>query len=343
MDYQVTVITPCAPAHMGYLSRCIKSVQGLTTPVLHLIGIDHHRRGAGAVRNALLAKVTTPYVVFLDADDTIEPTFIDETLPHIKPHSYVYTGWYEGMVIRLLAVPRFVWSLELHTPTYHLITCLLNTQEVIQAGGFDATLAGMEDKDLFLRLLRVMCLCPVRVNKPLMRYHHEQGQYSRSHEIRDTGKWHELDQLITARYKHKMACCGVSANLNVEVGVRLDGDVLAQPTWGGNRMYYGKATGRKYGRVSNNKTFWASPADVQADSQLRQLEQVPFTPTEMIADDYGVEILDTDALSALTEADMLAMAHGYPPQPKTVQLPVSDNADAKPNIAGITAKRRKSK
>lgn len=342
MNYQVTVITPCAPAHMGYLQRCIKSVQGLTTPVLHLIGLDLYRQGAGYVRNALLAKVTTPYVVFLDADDTIHPDFIDETLPHIKPNSYVYTGWHEGMVIRLPAEPRFIWSMTIHTPTYHLITCLLNTQDVIKAGGFDVEMAGMEDKDLFLRLLRVGCICPIRVNKPLVRYHYDEGQYSRSHEIRDTGKWHVLDQLIKERYGNKMACCGVSSGQNVEVGTRLDGDVLATPLWGGNRMYYGKMTGRKYGRLSRNKTFWANPKDVQADRELEMIEQSPFTPTEMIADDYGVEILDPTEISKLTAEQVMAMGYGFvPTQPNPLPTPPIDIESAQPNIDAITKKRRK--
>ena len=342
MDYQVTIITPCAPSHVGYLKRSIKSVQGLTTPVLHLIGIDHHRRGAGAVRNALLAKVTTPYVIFLDADDTIEPTFIDETLPHIKPRSYVYTGWYEGIRIKYPAEPRYIWNMNLHTPTYHLITCLMNTHEVIEAGGFDVSMAGMEDKDLFLRLLRIGCFCPIRVNKPLLRYHYEQGQYSRSHEIRDTGKWHELNQLITERYGYKMACCGVSSSMNIEVGVRLDGDALATPLWGGNRIYYGRVTGRKYGRISRNKYVWMDLRDVQADNQLQMVEQAPFQPTEMIADDYGVEILDPEAVAQLTEADMLAMAHGYNPAPKSAVLPKVDDSPTKPpDVERIVAKRRK--
>lgn len=337
----VTIITPCAPAHVRFLQRCIASVQGLNAPVLHLIGIDRHKRGAGAVRNALLAKVTTPYVVFLDADDTIEPNYLDETLPMIAPKSYVYTGWREGMVIKYPAEPSVIWNTRINAPTYHLVTCLFNTQDLIDAGGFDESLNGLEDKDLFLRLITMYCICPVRVNKPLMQYRYEQGQYSRAHEVYNTGERHTIDNLIIERYGHKMSCCNVSSLGNIEIGTRLDGDVLAEPLWGGNRMYYGKATGRKYGRLSRSKNFWASPADVSADRELRMVAESPFTPTEFIADDYGVEIIDPDVMASLTSDQVMALGFGFTPDLNPVPVAKADVSHAKPKPSEIANRRRK--
>ena len=317
----VTVITPCVPEHRGYLERCKESVRGLNTPALHLIGIDHTRRGAGAVRNALLAKATTPYVIFLDADDTIHPDFIDETLPHLTPKSYVYTGWYEGLKTVIPATPNRLWDLRSTQHVYHLITCLFNRHELMEAGGFDPTLRGMEDKELFLRLIRQACICPIRVAKPLLRYHYEHGQYSRAHEIRDTGEWVDIERIISERYEHKMGCCGISSQVNVQVGVRLEGDVLVTPLWGGNRQYYGRATGRNYGRVSRSHQFYADPRDGVADSQLRVIEQADFVPMmENFGDSVGIEIIE----ATLSPLQKTALAYGMsvtPTAPVTTPKP----------------------
>lgn len=333
----VTIITPCAPAHVRYLDRCKASVRGLTTPALHLIGIDHTKRGAGAVRNALLMRVTTPYVVFLDADDTISPNYLDKTLPYIKPKSYVYTGWYEGHNIKYPAEPKHIWNMTSSNPTWHVVTCLFNTNEVISAGGFDTTMRGQEDKDLFLRLIRYHCFCPVRVNEPLMRYHYEQGQYSRSHEIRDTGEWVKINQLINERYGYKMACCGIKADANTTVGTRLEGDVLVSPLWGGNRVYYGRITGRKYGRVSRSNQFYCDPKDAQADRELMTISDIPHAIGGIVGDDLGIEILDPDISRNLSDAQKMAMAYGMnvPVVPMAKEKP-----SGKPDIESIIGKRK---
>lgn len=57
------------------------------------------------------------------------------------------------------------------------------------------------------------------------------------------------------------------------MGTQLEGDVLALVHWNGNRMYYGKATGRQYGRIGAGYRVYMNPADVEADSGVLSVEK----------------------------------------------------------------------
>jgi len=164
---QVTFITPYVIEHEGLLARCIQSVRGQTVPSLHIMGLDEHRHGAGYVRNALLKKVETPYVVFLDADDTVHPRFVERALSVIADGEYVYTGWQESHRKVIPASPNAIWK----DGTWHVITTLLPTDIVKRAGGFDPNLASLEDRDFYLRLIREYCICPVLLPEILFTYH----------------------------------------------------------------------------------------------------------------------------------------------------------------------------
>jgi hypothetical protein len=194
----------------------------------------------------------------------------------------------------------------------------------------------MEDKELFLRLIRQSCICPIRVAKPLLRYHYEHGQYSRAHEIRDTGEWTQIASLISGRYEHKMACCGISSQTDVLVGTRLEGDVLVTPLWGGNRQYYGRVTGRNYGRVSRSHQFYADARDGQADNQLRIIEQADFVPMmEGFGDSAGIEIIE----ATLSPLQKTALAYGMSVTPTTPAPMTAPN----PTPTDILTKRRNKK
>jgi len=67
----------------------------LTDPRIQ--AIRQANSGVAATRNRGLSLATTPAACFLDADDTIEPTFIERMLPALKDHdlvpaAYRYTG-----------------------------------------------------------------------------------------------------------------------------------------------------------------------------------------------------------------------------------------------------------
>jgi hypothetical protein len=199
-----------------------------------------------------------------------------------------------------------IWQMRTVRRTWHVVTTLLHTDDVIKAGGFDETLIGQEDKDFYLKLLTHRCICPIRLNKPLVFYHNS-GNDSRSSSLDIDNQRQKLAQLMSERYGHKMACCGqISRSTFAEIGAKLEGDYLVTPTWGGNRNYFGMITGRKYGRLSRGKSFWCDPKDAKADKKLQILSEdisiIPLTET----DDYGVEIIE----GTLSPLQKMAMAYG---------------------------------
>jgi glycosyltransferase involved in cell wall biosynthesis len=66
----VSVVIPSLPDRASSLERAVASVERQSArPAAIVTHIDHDRAGAHVARNAALAKVTTPWVAFLDDDD----------------------------------------------------------------------------------------------------------------------------------------------------------------------------------------------------------------------------------------------------------------------------------
>lgn len=261
MNTLLTAITPVAPYHRHLLPDAARSVAGQTVPCLHLTAIDEDGSGPGAMRNRLLAEVETPYVTFLDADDLLEPDFAAVLLGAARPRRYVYSGWYQGL--RAIEPPEHAWC----EGTWHVVTALVATEDARAVGGFDETLDGMEDTDFYARLL-AHGVCGIRVNRPLVHYS-KYGQRART--IHNNGDVDRLRALMRARYgQNLMACCGQPAEPRdvTPVGARLDGDVLAEAQWHGNRRMRGRATGRNYGRLAYPQQAWVDRRDVKAAPAL---------------------------------------------------------------------------
>src|SRR5574342_931428 len=102
-----TVVIPVAPYHEAVAERSIASVRAQTVPTTLVVVHDTERRGPGWARNQGLAEVQTPYVVFLDADDWLEPQFVERTLRVRKVARYVFTDWYEDEAVK--AAPDKPW------------------------------------------------------------------------------------------------------------------------------------------------------------------------------------------------------------------------------------------
>lgn len=117
-----------------------------------------HQPNAGlpAARNAGAALAEGAQLVFLDADDWIEPDFVatltraledDPSASHAYCHERL-TDLGQGVVWR---VPR--WDpIQLLVTNLHPVTCLVRRECFEAVGGFDATMTrGYEDWDLWLR------------------------------------------------------------------------------------------------------------------------------------------------------------------------------------------------
>ena len=119
-----SIITVVIPAYnrAGVVSRTLSCIEAQTTRRFSLILVDNnstdatmavmqrwadshrdiptmvlseHRRGAAAARNRGLAAVTTPWVMFFDSDDTMQPQHIQRVIDAIDSlgEDYDIMGW----------------------------------------------------------------------------------------------------------------------------------------------------------------------------------------------------------------------------------------------------------
>jgi glycosyltransferase involved in cell wall biosynthesis len=79
----VTVVTPAHPARQrnGMLARAEASVAAQTLqPARHLVVVDEEQQGAAATRQRGLEQVDTEWVAFLDSDDELDTTHLEQLL-----------------------------------------------------------------------------------------------------------------------------------------------------------------------------------------------------------------------------------------------------------------------
>jgi glycosyltransferase involved in cell wall biosynthesis len=90
----VTVVVPyhAARKRNGMLQRAINSVNAQTTPHLLVTVEDTTGQGAAKTRQRGLDQVTTPWVAFLDSDDEMDPTHLQQLLAYAEQTEadYVY-------------------------------------------------------------------------------------------------------------------------------------------------------------------------------------------------------------------------------------------------------------
>jgi len=135
-----------------------------------------HQPNAGlpASRNAGAAMATSEFLVFLDADDWVEPTFLirlHDALAANADASHAYcqerlTDLGQGVIWR---VPKWDPVLLLVT-NLHPVTCLIRKERFESVSGFDASMTqGYEDWDLWLKLA-TKGWHGVRVREPLFNW-----------------------------------------------------------------------------------------------------------------------------------------------------------------------------
>jgi hypothetical protein len=299
----VTVIIPIGPGHEALAERAAASVRAQTVKVEALAIFDRERRGPGNARNRGLARVTTPYVVFLDADDWLDPKFVERALIAIKPNRYVYTDWMEGQNAK--EAPTKPWC----GGTWHVITTLLPTEMARAVGGFDETLPGAEDTDFYLKLT-TRKWCGIRLPEPLFHYGDEG---TRAKTFKASPDERRVMQLISERYGGQMGCCGNGTGEELPpAGEKQSGDVLARAMWGGNRRERGRITGREYPRVGNGATAWVDPRDIQAAPTLWQEVVSIETPVDM---PYVLNGLDAVAQAIMPKASFTPAVEPVQVQP----------------------------
>jgi hypothetical protein len=272
MTPQVSIIIPIAPYHAQHSPRAIAAAQVQTVPCTVLMAYDDLGRGPAFARNRALERVETEYTIFLDADDTVAASFAERCLSAIKPNRYVYTNWQQGADVK--TAPACPWVF----PEWHPITALIPTDWLFKVGGFNETLEGAEDNELYLKLTTAGC-CGIHLPETLFHYGAE-GQRAKRF-IHSPAYARVMSFLAKQFGRNAMACCGDNAPVPEILPDGLPGDIIVQTLWAGNRVERGSATGRLYPRTGNGKMTKVDPRDADARPDLwRKVEEQQLQVTK---------------------------------------------------------------
>jgi glycosyltransferase involved in cell wall biosynthesis len=169
-------------------------------------------RGPATARNLGVARARAPYLVFLDADDALAPTFLARTVPILDAepavglvHTWVrlvggHVGtWKTGP----FAIPALLARCTLH------VTCLVRRELVDRVGGFDpAFVETGEDWDLWIRLA-AQGVAGREVPEVLAEYH--RGAASRDDTARADGGASAVMRRLLAKHRELYAAHGPEA------------------------------------------------------------------------------------------------------------------------------------
>lgn len=270
-----SIIIPIAPYHATIAEQAIASAHAQSVPCEVFALVDMDCKGAGAMRNRGVEQSTTPFVVFLDADDYLEPTFIEKTLKVYRRGHYCYSDWIaNGKLMRAPdCSPTSVWQ----TGAVHLVTCLIPRAFHVRAGGFDETLSGFEDTEYFVRL-HTLGMCGLRCPEPLLHYRSRLGK--RSHAFSDSGLYDTINQDLVSKYgRYKSVTCGCSgaggAPQQVAANVPNVGDVLVECKYAPTRQV-GRFTGKQYIRAGFGERIWVHPQDAALCPQWWEIVSAPY-------------------------------------------------------------------
>lgn len=269
METYATVIIPYALHHAAIMPRAVASALAQTVPVCVLAICDDLARGPGALRNYGASIAPTPFVTFLDADDTLHPAFLETCLGAWTAGKYVYTDHNGGRGRFHAARPGCIWR----GGAWHVISTLLPVGDVRRVP-FDETLTGGEDGD-FYRRLRLAGVCGIHVPQALMEYRAE-GQRSikwleSAAHVRDNKRQDELykERLMS---EEKCGTCGGGGNVSIDIpplGEPQEGFVLAIAKWGGNHRKRGVQSGILYDKAGNGRLMYVDARDVDGISWER--------------------------------------------------------------------------
>jgi teichuronic acid biosynthesis glycosyltransferase TuaG len=204
---RVSVVVPVAPYHSAIFGDALDSVEAQTYRSWELIVVNDTGQpldttawpyarvydtggaatGPGHARNVGTQHARAPLVVYLDADDVLQPEFLELTLLlWLEAKGWVYTDFFytkdDGAQYTWQTKD---WSAErLWDKGLAAVTGLYPVEAWKDVGGFDETIPH-EDWDFHIKLA-MAGYCGTRLAEPLITYRHDAGQ-RREKSIADKG------------------------------------------------------------------------------------------------------------------------------------------------------------
>lgn len=260
MNPVATIYIPYAPYHSEIRINAIHSAERQTVKCKVLsalsLGSPAHFRNAAKFAD-------TPFCVWLDADDTLQPSFVEECLEAYQDGKYVYTSWMCGNVpVKPHMCAKYDEGFRIH-----LVTTLYPTAVFKALGGFNTGLTALEDYDFYMQSMKAG-VNGIYLDKPLLNYS-EHGQRSSQfmkrndveYQIKEIWKRNGGDETI-------MACCGQpGTQVQIVIGEAQPGDVMAETLWAGMHTEVGYVTQRVY-RGGNGSQVPVAPADLEQMGHL---------------------------------------------------------------------------
>jgi glycosyltransferase involved in cell wall biosynthesis len=181
-DYEICVIIPCF--NQGkYVKETIDSLRVSTYKDFHCVIVndgstddseniildeisgdsrfeyyDNVNHGLAYTRNFGISKTNSKYILCLDSDDKISPTYIENGIKYLNenPNVSIYYGkakmFYDDGTEKDWNLPKFSYSELLK---HNIIYCshIYRREDYNRCGGYDEKMSGYEDWDFLIRLL----------------------------------------------------------------------------------------------------------------------------------------------------------------------------------------------
>jgi hypothetical protein len=286
------IIIPIAPYH-AHITTAIDAAEAQTVRCNTIPIIDEQGHGPAWARNQGIKSATAPFVVFLDADDTITPDFVEKTLGRYEQGKYVYTNWLtdDGME----HVPASEFDI-FKDGMAHTVTCLVPRKALMWIGGFDESLPGMEDIELYMRLHQIG-VCGVKLDETLLTYNRTQGDSPVSPDkspMQITSWMEDFYRLLTQKHANAwgVTMCKCKEGSSIAAGVagqQFDTDVLVMVAK--QARFSGSVSKRLYPKTDSSRLLFMDARDVQPHLTHRKHRVTVIPDPRKIAPDTQ-EVVD---------------------------------------------------
>lgn len=193
---KVAIVIPVGPRHTVAVADALDSVEAQTYrywevivvndsgkeldlrgwPYARLIDLEGKGNGPGFARNRGTEATKAPLVVYLDADDILQPMFVEETLKvWLDAGGWIYTDLFiykDDGSSEVYKTPDFTPE-RLWRKGIAAVTCLYPREAWETVGGFDEKIQH-EDWEFHIKLT-LAGYCGTRLSAPMVSYRHTTG------------------------------------------------------------------------------------------------------------------------------------------------------------------------